>query len=176
MLVDGLVVKIRPWDILRIRHLYRTFKCTLAGGRTIMQSPLKYTCKRCDKAFCDNANLRRHEARKTPCQPIVVQPVEGVKNSCRYCGRQFASHSSMYRHIRQNCKIANSEKGVEKLLDHTLQRQNAELLACVDKLADIVEKMSRQLALAAPAAQQIAQPIQHAGQDPPPCATKWWAW
>jgi hypothetical protein len=82
----------------------------------------------------------------------------------------------MYRHIRQNCKIAHSEEGVEKLLDHTLQRQNAELLACVDKLADIVEKMSRQLALAAPATQQIAQPIQLAEQDPPPCATKWWTW
>jgi hypothetical protein len=72
----------------------------------------------------------------------------------------------MYRHIRQNCKIANSEEGMEKLLDYTLQRQNTELLARVDKLTDIVEKMSGQLALAAPAAatQQIAQPIQHAGQ------------
>ena len=55
---------------------------------------------------------------------------------------------------------------MEKLLDYTLQRQNTELLARVDKLTDIVEKMSGQLALAAPAAatQQIAQPIQHAGQ------------
>ena len=48
----------------------------------------------------------------------------------------------MYRHIRQSCKIANSDEGMEKLLDHTLQRQNAELLARVDKLTAMVEKMA----------------------------------
>lgn len=29
----------------------------------------------------------------------------------------------MNRHMRQSCKIANSEEGMEKLMDHTLQRQ-----------------------------------------------------
>lgn len=62
----------------------------------------------------------------------------------------------MYRHIRQSCKIANSDEGMEKLLDHTLQRQNAELLARVDKLTSMVEKM----AMGPPTTQQI----QHAGQ------------
>ena len=62
----------------------------------------------------------------------------------------------MYRHIRQSCKIANSEEGMEKLLDHTLQRQNAELLARVDKLTSMVEKM----AMGPPTTQQI----QHVGQ------------
>ena len=57
---------------------------------------------------------------------------------------------------------------MEKLLDYTLQRQVAdqntkltEQNAKIDKLTTIVEKMSGQLALAS---QQIAQPIQHAGQ------------
>jgi len=62
----------------------------------------------------------------------------------------------MYRHIRQSCKIANSEEGMEKLLDHILQRQNAELLARVDKLTSMVEKM----AMDPPMSQQI----QHVGQ------------
>ena len=106
-----------------------------------MQDPPRYACRRCDKSFCDNANLRRHEARKTPCQPIVDRPVNVIKNTCRYCGRVFSSQSAMYRHIRQSCKIANSDEGMEKLLDHTLQRQNAELLARVDKLTSMVEKM-----------------------------------
>jgi hypothetical protein len=33
----------------------------------------------------------------------------------------------MYRHIRQSCKIANTEEGMEKLADFSLQRQLAEL-------------------------------------------------
>jgi hypothetical protein len=60
----------------------------------------------------------------------------------------------MYRHIRQNCKIANSEDGMEKLVEHTLQRQmaelkaqNAEQNAKIDRLASMLE---RQLVLAPP--------------------------
>ena len=45
---------------------------------------------------------------------------------------------------------------MEKLLNHTLQRQNVELLARVDKLTSMVEKM----AMGSPTTQQI----QHAGQ------------
>jgi hypothetical protein len=37
----------------------------------------------------------------------------------------------MYRHVRQSCKIANSDEGMEKLMDHTLQRQVAALQAQV---------------------------------------------
>ena len=33
----------------------------------------------------------------------------------------------MNRHIRQYCKIANSDEGMEKLLDHTIQRQLIEM-------------------------------------------------
>ena len=66
----------------------------------------------------------------------------------------------MRRHVRQFCKIANSEEGMEKLLDHTLQRQNAELLSRVDKLTALVERMATgQLTPAAPAVQRIAQNV-----------------
>jgi len=67
----------------------------------------------------------------------------------------------MSRHVKQYCKIANSDEGMEKLLDHTLQRQLAEQGAQITKLTALVER----LAGAGPlATQQIAQPIQHAGQ------------
>lgn len=59
----------------------------------------------------------------------------------------------MARHIRQYCKIANGEEGMEKLFDHTLQKQmavmraeNAEMRDQVTKLASLME---RQMMLAA---------------------------
>jgi len=49
--------------------------------------------------------------------------------------------------MRQYCKIANSDEGMEKLMEHTLQRQmqaltlqNASLQAQVGRLADMMEK------------------------------------
>lgn len=53
----------------------------------------------------------------------------------------------MYRHIRQSCKIANTNEGMDRLMDHTLQRQLAEQTAKVDalqaqmsRLTDLLEK------------------------------------
>jgi hypothetical protein len=48
---------------------------------------------------------------------------------CRYCGRAFTTATSMYRHVRGSCKIANSDEGMDKLMEHTLQRQLAEVKA-----------------------------------------------
>jgi hypothetical protein len=74
--------------------------------------------------------LKRHVARKTPCAPIIERDNLSIDSkdktqSCRYCGRTFTTATSMYRHVRQRCKIANSDEGMEKLLNHTLQRQLA---------------------------------------------------
>jgi hypothetical protein len=43
----------------------------------------------------------------------------------------------MYRHMRKSCKIANSESGMEKLIDHTLRQQ----LAQTQAIADMKTKM-----------------------------------
>jgi hypothetical protein len=55
----------------------------------------------------------------------------------------------MYRHIRQSCKIANTEEGMDKLMDHTLQRQlatvqaqNVVQAAKIDRLAALVEGLA----------------------------------
>jgi hypothetical protein len=45
----------------------------------------------------------------------------------------------MYRHVRQRCKIANSDEGMEKLMDHTLQRQVASLQAQVTELTTLLK-------------------------------------
>ena len=106
-------------------------------------SAQEHKCEKCGTNFRDAYNLRRHQARKKTCEPIINRPPDVVnEHLCRYCGRVFSSLSAMYRHIRQSCKIANSDEGMEKLLDHTLQRQNAEVLARVDKLTFMVEKMA----------------------------------
>jgi hypothetical protein len=62
----------------------------------------------------------------------------------------------MNRHIRQYCKIANSDEGMETLMEHTLQKQmatvlaeNASMKAQVERLAEMLEK---QLALVPQAA------------------------
>jgi len=90
------------------------------------------TCDKCGHAFRDPSTLRRHLANKRPCAPIVdaadlPEGDQAKQHRCRYCGRAFASGVSMCRHVRQSCKIANSEEGMEKLFEHTLQRQIAQL-------------------------------------------------
>jgi hypothetical protein len=106
-------------------------------------------CSKCGKEFRDAYSLRRHEARKTPCAPILekLEPEQNKAHTCRYCRRSFASKPSAARHMRQYCKIANSDEGMEKLLEHTMQRQmqtltaqNAALQAQVGRLADLMEK------------------------------------
>jgi hypothetical protein len=120
-------------------------------------------CPKCHRQFRDAYNLSRHEKRANSCAPIIT--VVNQKNTCRYCGRAFASVQSMNRHIRQYCKIANSDEGMEKLLDHTLQRQLAEQSAKIDELTLMIKQLTMgQLAVAAPAAQQIAQQVEHAQQ------------
>lgn len=67
----------------------------------------------------------------------------GNGHPCKYCGRSFASKVSMYRHIRQSCKIANSEEGMEKLMEHTIQRQLAEQS---EQIAELTALLKGQLA------------------------------
>jgi hypothetical protein len=101
---------------------------------------MDHKCTVCGKVFRVPAHLKRHRERKTPCTPII----EGDKTetTCRYCGRVFASKQSMNRHIRESCKIANSDEGMEKLMDHTLQRQLAEQKSQLDRLTTLLEQQT----------------------------------
>lgn len=105
-------------------------------------------CQICLKKFRDLSNLRRHQSRATPCTLIVEAKDEG--NGCKYCGRQFASKSSMQRHIKQSCKVANSSEGMEALFRHTVQKaeeQNKMILDQKDEISEL-RCMMKQLAAA----------------------------
>lgn len=104
-------------------------------------------CEKCEKTFPDSAHLRRHLQRVTSCEPIKpvamieAPPGKGIK--CKYCNKEFLTKTNMYRHIRKNCKIANSDAGMELLMDSTLQKQN-ELLS--EEVRTLTEKLGQQSA------------------------------
>jgi hypothetical protein len=52
----------------------------------------------------------------------------------------------MGRHVRRNCKVANSDEGMEALMDYTLQRQATDQTQMIEKLkAQFTEEMKVQL-------------------------------
>ena len=120
------------------------------------------TCDKCGKVFRVPALLKRHQARKRTCEPITEPAADS--HACRYCGRGFASKHSMQRHVRQYCKIANSDEGMEKLLDHALAKQVHALQAQVAKqsaqVAELAALLKQQLVITsvpAPAQQLIVE-------------------
>jgi len=128
-----------------------------------------HQCHKCGAIFPKNQNLQRHLARKKPCDPILDAPMfvgaqQVNPNQCRFCNRNYSRPDSLARHLKM-CKIATTDAGMDRLFEHTLQRQvaemrieNAEMRA---QMAELTTLMKSQLTLAT---QQIAQPIQHAGQ------------
>ena len=104
------------------------------------------TCARCGKTFSLPCHLRRHQARQTPCDPIIERPAAGSQKSCDYCGRGFASGVSLYRHVRQSCKVANSDDGMEMLMDHTISRQLTEQRAAMAEQKAAAAEQSAQIA------------------------------
>ena len=113
------------------------------------------TCTICGKEFPYPRDLKRHRERKTPCAPIIAKEDlseldQKKAHRCCYCGRAFTTATAMYRHVRQRCKIANSEEGMEKLFEHTLQQQVAAQSAKVDALqAQLVTQSAQMAELAA---------------------------
>jgi DNA-directed RNA polymerase subunit RPC12/RpoP len=106
--------------------------------RTQMQDT-SHKCEKCGKLFRAPSLLKRHLARKTPCEPIIDQDDEADTISCKYCGRQFTTRPSMIRHIKQSCKIANSEEGMEKLVEHSLERKMMEMEAKMAELTTLLK-------------------------------------
>ena len=114
------------------------------------------TCVRCGKVFKAPCRLRDHHQRKTPCDPIVdkarLTETDRAKNhNCRYCGRAFTTANSMSRHVRSRCKVANSEEGMEQLMNHTIQRQLADQGAQIARLTMLLEQQMATGAVAVPA-------------------------
>ena len=139
--------------------------------------PNETVCRRCGVDQKYLSILKRHEARKTSCIPILLHTdlsfeAQVKAHKCKYCGRTFTTATSMYRHTRTRCKIANSDEGMEKLLDHTLAKQLAQMKqeqlaeaaiqgAKIDELTALMKQMAGQLALmpVQPIAQLINAPV-----------------
>ena len=104
-----------------------------------------FKCDKCDAAFESNRNLQRHLARKKPCAPIIDPEVNGTcPNRCKYCGRGYSRPDNLTRHLKA-CKIANSDEGMDRLMDYTIQRQLTAALALqeskIDELTSLVKQM-----------------------------------
>ena len=79
----------------------------------------------------------------------------------------------MSRHLRHRCKIANSDEGMEKLLDYTIARQLAEIkqehdketarqTAKIDELTIMMKHLACQITLMpAQAMQHFAKPLEY---------------
>lgn len=134
------------------------------------------TCASCGKSFPKPTQLRRHQARKTPCAPILEEkdiPAEKLKDpdlnkkQCRFCKRVFSSYDSMRRHVRTSCKIPpnkrNGDAGMELLYEHTIRRQQEQIEELKTQHAEETAAMREQLGqLTAMMQQLVARP------PPPP--------
>ncbi len=93
------------------------------------------TCPRCAKVFDAPYKLRRHFARKTPCDPVLYSKKgedrdrRGSSHVCPSCNRTFASKQAKSLHIHEYCKV--QDKKTNEVLDQkvqALQQQVTELL------------------------------------------------
>ena len=91
-------------------------------------------CPRCGKRFKWASDLERHLSAKRKCVPLFAEASVGTQQpeaagefTCKFCGRCFTAATNRNRHIRNSCKIAptskNGDGGMERLYEHTLQRQ-----------------------------------------------------
>lgn len=108
------------------------------------------TCVRCERVFRYPRDLRQHQARKTPCDPILDREnlppetrsdPEINQRTCKFCGRVLGSYANMCRHVRQSCRIApterNGDSGMELLYKHTTCRQQARIEALEAQVANL---------------------------------------
>jgi hypothetical protein len=84
-----------------------------------------HTCPKCNKAFQFPNLLRRHLARKTPCEPIIEPDLSKGEFACEHCGRSFTNAQAASRHTRLRCKVANGDHEAKQSPDRTIQEQVA---------------------------------------------------
>ena len=110
-------------------------------------------CDKCGKKFSKRAWLKRHAARKTPCNSILEVdelPEEKKKlpHKCRFCGRVMTTSANLIRHVRQSCKIAprnGDTSGMDKLYDHVVKKQEEKHKAELQAVLQAVETLRTEM-------------------------------
>lgn len=69
------------------------------------------TCTRCGKTFSLPSVLRKHQARKTPCDPVLEADQDVLEKArkpyaCSHCGRRFTTAPARCRHQKEACRAA----------------------------------------------------------------------
>ena len=75
----------------------------ISNNEMIIKSVFK--CDKCDKIFNQKAHLSYH---------IKNNACKIYSYFCKYCNKGFSSDSSMYRHMKYNCKIKKQDIEKEK--------------------------------------------------------------
>lgn len=101
----------------------------------------RYVCEKCKAVFADNAHLKRHLSRKTPCGPLIGRAPHGSEqNTCRYCEKSFSRGDSLRRHY-QSCLVANSDEGLKSALKKQTEAFEVQQ-AQIQKLMAIIERLN----------------------------------
>ena len=93
-----------------------TTKTILSNSVSKMKS-VGFICEKCNKTFSTNGNLKYH-VDKNSCK---IMP----RIKCKRCDKIFTTNTSMYRHMRNICKIKKEDANKRKILE--LQKQLDEL-------------------------------------------------
>ena len=110
------------------------------------------TCHKCGKVFEAPCRLLAHLRRKTSCALIVdshelTEYEQQKPHACKFCNHRFTSRAGMLRHQRENCKVLATSDGLEKLYEHTLQKQLEDQKTQIAEMAKMMRQMQSQLAL-----------------------------
>ena len=89
---------------------------------------MDFVCDKCNKNFNQKAHLKYH---------IEKEVCEGKSFQCNFCGKGFTTHTSMYRHIRNSCKIKK-----RKIVKKT-RFMNAYCLLALEKENKQIKKESK---------------------------------
>jgi Zinc finger, C2H2 type len=114
-----------------------------------------HACTKCDAVFSTAQKLRRHEARKRPCDPIIS--VGGSQpNTCGYCGRHYSRKDALIRHL-DSCRLNTDDK---KYIAAQFRAMNTrferELAALTKRIGDMEGKTNPEVEVNNPILNDIA--------------------